>query len=53
MIKLLARIGRLNTVIIITLIAAAASLAATMFSVTLLNHQGYGLHTGIAAILAG
>jgi len=52
MIKLLAKIGRLNTVIIITLIAVAASLAATMAAVALLNNRGYGLHTEIAAILA-
>lgn len=52
MIKLLARIGRLNTVIIITLIAVAASLAATMAAVDLLNNRGYGLHTEIAAALA-
>jgi diguanylate cyclase (GGDEF)-like protein len=52
MIKLLAKIGRLNTVIIITLIAVVASLAATMTAVTLLNDQGYALHTEIAAILA-
>jgi len=52
MIKLLAKIGRLGTVIIITLIAVVASLAATMAAVTLLNDQGYGLHTEIAAILA-
>jgi PleD family two-component response regulator len=37
MIKLLAKIGRLNTVIIITLIAVAASLAATMAAVALLD----------------
>ena len=52
MIKLLAKIGRLNTVIIITLIAATASLAVTMAAVTLLNNQGYGLHSEIAAMLA-
>lgn len=52
MIKLLAKIGRLSTVIIITLIAVVASLAATMAAVTLLNNQGYGLHTEIAAFLA-
>ena len=52
MIKLLAKIGRLNTVIVITLIAVVASLAATMATVTLLNNQGYALHSEIAAILA-
>ncbi len=51
-IKLLAKIGRLNTVIIITLIAVAASLTATMAAVALLNNQGYALHTEIAAMLA-
>jgi len=43
MIRLLAKIGRLSTVIIITLIAVSTSLAATMAAVTLLNNQGYGL----------
>ena len=52
MIKLLAKIGRLSTVIVITLIAVVASLAATMATVTLLNNQGYALHSEIAAILA-
>ncbi|MDC1288371.1 GGDEF domain-containing protein, partial [Gammaproteobacteria bacterium] len=52
MIILLAKIGRLNTVIIITLIAVLASLAATMIAVTLLNQQGYSLNTEIAAVLA-
>jgi diguanylate cyclase (GGDEF)-like protein len=52
MVKLLAKIGRLNTVIIITLIAVSASLGATMIAVTLLNNQGYGLNTEIAAILS-
>ena len=52
MVKLLAKIGCLNTVIIITLIAVSASLGATMIAVTLLNNQGYGLHTDIAAILS-
>jgi diguanylate cyclase (GGDEF)-like protein len=53
MINLLAKIGRVNTVIIVTLIAVLAALGATLLAVSLLNQQGYGLHTGIAAILAG
>jgi diguanylate cyclase (GGDEF)-like protein len=52
MVKLLAKIGRLCTVIIITLIAVSASLGATMVAVTLLNNQGFGLNTEIAAILS-
>ena len=52
MVKLLAKIGRLSTVIIITLIAVLASLGTTMVAVTLLNQQGFGLHTEIAAILS-
>ena len=51
MIRLLAKMGR-NTVSIITLIAVLASLGATLLAVTLLNHQGFGLHTEIAAKLA-
>ncbi|HUV21141.1 MAG TPA: GGDEF domain-containing protein [Gammaproteobacteria bacterium] len=53
MIDLLAKIGRFNTVIIVTLIAVLAALGATLLAVSLLNQQGYGLHPGIAAILAG
>ena len=52
MVKLLAKIGRLNAVIIISLIAASASLGTTMVAVTLLNNQGFGLNTEIAAILS-
>ena len=36
----------------VTLIAVVASLAATMAAITLLNNQGYALHTEIAAMLA-
>jgi diguanylate cyclase (GGDEF)-like protein len=52
MVKHLVKIGRLNTVIIISLIAASASLGTTMVAVTLLNNQGFGLNTEIAAILS-
>jgi diguanylate cyclase (GGDEF)-like protein len=52
MIRLLAKMGRANTVSIITLIAVLASLGATLVAVTLLNHQGFGLHAEIAAKLA-
>jgi diguanylate cyclase (GGDEF)-like protein len=52
MIKLLAKIGRVNTVSIIILIAVLASLGATLVAVTLLNQQGFGLHTEIAAKLS-
>jgi diguanylate cyclase len=52
MVKHLAKIGRLNTVIIISLIATSASFGTTMVAVTLLNNQGFGLNTVIAAILS-
>jgi len=52
MVKLLAKIGRLGTVVIVTLIAVSASLGATLVAVTRLNQQGYGLHTEIAALLS-
>ena len=52
MIKLLAKIGRLNTVVMITLIAVLASFLVTMAAVAILNNQGYALRTEIAAILA-
>ena len=52
MVKHLVKIGRLNAVIIISLIAASASLGTTMVAVTLLNNQGFGLNTEIAAILS-
>ena len=43
MIKLLARIGRFNTVAIITLITVMASLCSTIAAVALRNNHGYGL----------
>ena len=52
MIELLAKIGRFNTVVIITSIAVAASLVTTMATITFLAGQGYELHTEIAAMLA-
>lgn len=52
MIQLLAKFGRFNIVLIITLIAASASLGTTLIAVTLLNQQGFGLQTGVATILA-
>ena len=52
MIRLLAKMGRASTVSIITLIAVLASLGATLVAVTLLNHEGFGLHAEIAAKLA-
>jgi diguanylate cyclase (GGDEF)-like protein len=52
MIKLLARIGRFNTVAIITLIAAAASLAVTCGAVILLNSHGYDLRLNVAVAFA-
>ena len=52
MIRHLANIGRFNSVVILTLAAALASLAITLVTVILLNRQGYGLQTDIAAYLA-
>ena len=49
MIMFLAKLGRFNSVIFITLVAVSASLAATMVAVTLLNQQGFTLHTEIAS----
>lgn len=52
MIKLLKRIGRFNSVIVVTVIAAAASLNVTMIAVAALNGQGFNLNSEIAAILS-
>lgn len=52
MIRLLQRIGRINGVIVVTAIAAAASLCVTMIAITALNSQGYSLNVEIAAILS-
>ena len=52
MIKHLASIGRFNTVIILTFMAAVSSLAVTLVAVGLLNHRGFDLQTDIAAYLA-
>ena len=51
MIMFLAKLGRFDSVILITLVAVLASLAVAMVGVTLLNQQGFSLHTEIAAIL--
>jgi uncharacterized membrane protein len=51
MIMFLARLGRYNSVILITLIAVLASLVVAMIGATLLNQQGFNLHTEIAPIL--
>lgn len=52
MIRLLVKIGRFNSVVIITAIAAAAALGVTSLAVAALNVQGFDLNTEIAAILA-
>jgi len=52
MIKHLASIGRFNSIIILTVLAALSSLAVTLVAVILLNHRGLGLQTDIAAYLA-
>lgn len=43
MIRLLAKIGRLNSVVIITIVAAAAAVAVASGAIQLLNHYGLGL----------
>lgn len=52
MIKFIAKIGRLNTVAIITLAASAISFVLTTFAVTWLNAFGLGLNLTVAATLA-
>jgi diguanylate cyclase (GGDEF)-like protein len=52
MIKLLANLGRFNTVAIITGIAAVASLAVTATAVTLLNNYGFDIKLNVAAAFA-
>jgi diguanylate cyclase (GGDEF)-like protein len=52
MIKLMAKIGRFNTVIILTLTAVMAALAAALIAVNVLNQQGYSLHTENTVILS-
>ena len=49
MIKLMAKIGRFNTVIILTPDRSMAALAAALIAVNVLNQQGFSLHTEIAA----
>ena len=46
MVKLLTNIGRFNTVVIITIIAATASIAVTTIAVKTLNGYGYGFDIG-------
>ena len=52
MIRLLAKIGRLKTVVIITIIAAAASIAITASAVVFLNHYGFDIRLNIAIAFA-
>ncbi len=52
MIRLLARLGRLNTVVIITLIAAAASVAVTAAGVMLLDRYGFDIRMPVAIAFA-
>lgn len=52
MIKLLARIGRLNTVLVITCAASAASIVLTSLVVLLLNANGQNLNLVVAATIA-
>jgi len=52
MIRLLEKIGRINAVIVITSIAAIASLCVTTIAITALNSQGFSLNLEMAAILS-
>ena len=52
MIGLLEKIGRFNSVAVITAVAAIASLAVTMVAVTALVSQGFPVNVELAAILS-
>ena len=52
MIKLLANIGRFNTVVMMTIIAAVASIAITTIAVTILNSYGMDLRLKSAITIA-
>jgi diguanylate cyclase (GGDEF)-like protein len=52
MVKLLAKLGRFNTVVIFTIIAAAASIAVTIIAITILNSHGFDIRFELAIILA-
>ena len=53
MVKLLTEIGRLNTVVIVTLIAMLAAIIVTMSGVTLLNYfHGFQIRIGLALAFA-
>lgn len=52
MIKLLASIGRFNSVIILMLMTTLGALCFTLIAVSLLNQQGFTLRIDIAAYLA-
>ena len=48
MVKLLTDIGRFNTVVIITIVAALAAITVTVSAVTLLNFYGFDIRLGFA-----
>lgn len=52
MIKLLAKIGRLNTVIIITLVAALASVLVASGAILVLNQYGFAIRLNVAIPMA-
>ena len=52
MVKLLAKLGRFNTVAIITIIAVLASIAITASAVVILNKYGFDIRFKLAVILA-
>jgi len=52
MIRLLAKIGRLNSVVIITIVAAAASVAVAYGAIIVLNQYGFAIRLNIAIPLA-
>lgn len=52
MVELLAKLGRFNSVVIFTIIAAAASIAVTIIAITTLNNHGFNVRFELAIILA-
>jgi diguanylate cyclase (GGDEF)-like protein len=52
MVKLLEKLGRFNSVAIITIIAAVASIAITASAVTILNSYGFDINFKLALIFA-
>jgi len=51
MVKLLAKLGRFNSVVIFTIITAAASIAVTLIAIAILNSHGLDIRFELAIIL--